>query len=84
MKQRVRIGRIDLDLRGVDPATAREAAQALGPALQRALAGGDRRFANASRIDAGRLGAGRSAAAGSLAEAIAARIAQQARHGGGR
>ena len=34
---RLRIGRLDLDLRGVAPATAEAAARALGPALARAL-----------------------------------------------
>jgi hypothetical protein len=84
MKQRVHIGGIHVDLRGVAPATARAAAQALGPALQRALAESDGGFASATRIDAGRIGAGASTGAGSLAEAVAMRIARQVRGGGGR
>lgn len=84
MKQRVRVGRIDLDLRGVAPATARAAAEALGPPLQRALAEGEGGFVGATRIDAGRIGAGAAPGAAGLAESIAARIARQLRAGGGR
>lgn len=81
---RVQIGRITLDLRGLDPQAALGAAQALGPALQRALADRGGSFGSAARIDAGTLQAGASSTPGALAASIAARIAGHTRHGSGR
>ena len=89
---RLRIGRLDLDLRGVVPATAEAAARALGPALARALTSRspdsgfgirdsgfetrDSRFRSADRIDAGRIESPASPDAHDLAVRLAQRIAQ--------
>ena len=89
---RLRIGRLDLDLRGVAPATAEAAARALGPALARALTSRspdsgfgirdsgfetrDSRFRSADRIDAGRIESPASPDAHDLAARLAQRIAQ--------
>ena len=73
-RRRLRIDRIDLDLRGVDPATAEAVARALGPALARTLATGQGRIASAKRIDAGRMTSAGSTGAGELATGVAQRI----------
>jgi hypothetical protein len=83
---RLRIGRLDLDLRGVAPATAEAAARALGPALARVLTQSrdlgfgirDSRPAvrgALDRIEAGRIDSPASPDARDLAARIAQRIA---------
>jgi hypothetical protein len=78
----LRIDRLDLDLRGIDPPLAEAAVRLLGPALQAALArGGVAEAAAASAaargagvpIDAGRIAPAADAPA--LAQRLAARIA---------
>lgn len=76
--RRVRIERVELDLRGIAPATAEAAARALGPALLEALASEPGRFAAAGRIDAGRIASAAAPRAESLAHDIARRIAGSA------
>jgi hypothetical protein len=71
--RRVRIDRLDLDLRGIDPARAQAALQVLGPALATVLGQRPLAAAPAGRIDAGRLAS--PAAPAALAQHIAARIA---------
>jgi len=71
---RVRIDRLELDLRGIAPETAEAAARALGPALARELAarrGG--RIEGAERLDAGHM----SSAAAPDPHSLAARLAQR-------
>jgi len=82
-KRRVRIDRIDLDLRGLSPAKAREAARALGPALARALAGSAVRIEHAERIDAGTIRTSPAAETHALTAAIATRIARKVGGEGG-
>ncbi len=76
-KRRVHIDRIELDLRGLSPAKAREAARALGTALARALAGSAHRIAPAERLDAGTVRTLSTAEAHTLTTAIANRIARK-------
>jgi hypothetical protein len=71
--RRFTIERLELDMRGVPPATAESAARGLGPALARALAGRELTAAPAARIDAGAVAAGPAADA----NVLAARVAQQ-------
>ena len=73
--RRLRINRLDLDLRGVSPATAEATARALGPALARALESHRAPIAHADRVDAGRIASAASADAHDLAATIARRIA---------
>ena len=88
VRRHLRVGRLDLDLRGIAPETAEAAARALGPALARALqvrsasrlgeSGPgirDSRFRPADRIDAGRIESPASHTAHDLAARIARRIA---------
>ena len=76
MNRHVRIERLELDLRGMDPATAEAAVRLLGPALQAELARRPAtRTASAGRIDAGRVAAASEPQA--LAASLATRIAQQ-------
>jgi hypothetical protein len=72
--RRLRIDRVELDLRGITPATAEAAARALGPALARALASHHAQIVPAERIDAGRIATPASPAAHDLAAGIARRI----------
>jgi len=74
MNPRVVIDRLDLDLRGVDPAVAHEAVRRLGPALQTALATDPR---NAPPETA----AGPASAPQQLAARLAGRIARRLREG---
>src|SRR6476620_2537187 len=53
--RRVRIDRLELDLRGIAPATAEAAVRALGPALAAALAPARGQMVPAARVDAGNL-----------------------------
>lgn len=80
-RPRLRIDRLELDLRGIAPATASAMAHALGPALARALAAnaGAAPPQPAGQLDAGRIAAPASADAGGLAERIAAHIASTVR-----
>lgn len=88
-RRTVRIGRLDLDLRGLAPDAAEAAARALGPALARALterpasdignpglAIRDSRFRSADRIDAGRIESPALPDRHDLAARIARRIVQ--------
>lgn len=74
MKQRLDIDRLELDLRGLPRELAEATAAALGPALERALAGKRRFGAAATRINAGSVEAGAAPDAGILARRIAERI----------
>jgi hypothetical protein len=87
-RHNIRVGRLDLDLRGIAPDTAEAAARALGPALAQALRErsasgigdsrlgiGDSRFRPADRIDAGRIESPASPEGHDLAARIAQRIA---------
>jgi len=80
-RRRLRIDRLELDLRGIAPATAEAAARALGPALADALAPHHAHIAPADRIDAGRIASPASPGADDLAASIARRIAGAARRG---
>ena len=73
--RRVRIGRVYLDLRGVDPAVAEAAARGLGPALERALEGRQPATRSTARRDGGALVTGSAPDARALAAAIAGRLA---------
>jgi hypothetical protein len=77
--RRIRIERLELDLRGIAPATADAAARALGPALADALASRKAHVASADRIDAGRIVSPASPDAKDLAGGIARRIARTIR-----
>lgn len=80
--RRLRIDRLDLDLRGIAPAIAEAAARALGPALAQALAPQHGHIAPAERIDAGRIASPPSPGAHELAARIAQRIAHTVRREG--
>ena len=80
-RRRVRIDRLELDLRGIAPATAEAAARALGPALAKALAPQHAHLAPADRIDAGRIASPAAPGAHDLAAGIAQRIADSALRG---
>jgi hypothetical protein len=69
---RIDIDRLELDLRGIDPAVAEAAVRLLGPALQAALAAGATGAASSAHIDAGRIVP--PADAGGLAQQLAQRI----------
>lgn len=71
MNPTVRIDRLELDLRGVDPQLAEAAVRLFGPALQAELQRGVERRDGAARIDAGRV------APEAQADALAARLAQR-------
>jgi hypothetical protein len=76
------IDRLELDLRGIDPATAQAAARALGPALAQALASVRLgATASAPQLDAGRLQSSATPPHQQLAAQMAQRIA--GRLGGG-
>jgi hypothetical protein len=79
--KRVIIDRLELDLRGVAPANAQEAARLLGPALQRALAKRSISASPAERLDAGRIDITASAQPPSIATRAAERIAQHISRG---
>ena len=93
-RRNVRVGRLDLDLRGIAPDTAEAAARALGPALAQALRErsasglGESRsgirnsgFRPADRIDAGRIESPASPEVHDLAARIARCIAQALERG---
>jgi hypothetical protein len=77
--RRIRIDRLELDLRGIAAGTADAAARALGPALADALASQKVQTASAGRIDAGRIVSPASPDAHDLARAVARRIAHTIR-----
>lgn len=81
-RRRLRIDRLELDMRAIAPATAEAAARALGPALAHALAAHQAPIAPADRIDAGRIASPASPGAHDLAAAIAQRIAHTVRREG--
>jgi hypothetical protein len=78
MMRRVHIDRLELDLRGVSPATADRAARLLGPALAKALErrGAAPRGTGASHVDAGRIEAGANIEPPALARQMAGHIAR--------
>jgi hypothetical protein len=75
-RPRLHIERLELDLRGLDPATAQAAVRALGPALAQALAGASPPAESRARLDAGSLAAPAAPASGPLATSMARRIAR--------
>ena len=77
--RRLRIERIEVDLRGIGPAAAEAAARALGPALALALRDSTVGIGSAERLEAGRIASAHSPEAGTLAAGIAQRIAQAIR-----
>jgi hypothetical protein len=77
--RRLRIDRLELDLRGIPPVTAEAAARALGSELARALASQRPAIAPADRIDAGRINSGPSPAADDLAANVARHVARAIR-----
>ena len=79
--RRLRIERLELDARGVDPAVAEAAARALGPALARTLAPHRLNIAPADRIDAGRFASPVPTGTQDLAIGIAEHIARTLRGG---
>jgi hypothetical protein len=79
--KRLVIDRLELDLRGLSPASAEETARLLGPALARALAHGSLTARSTKRLDAGRI----DHATRAQPQPIAARVAEHiARHVGQR
>jgi len=79
--RRLRIDRLELDLRGIGPATAEATAQALGSALGRALASHRTPLAPAARIDAGRISSRPAPVAHDLASRMAQRIVHALKKG---
>ena len=75
MNRRISIDRLDLDLRGIDPAIAEAAVRLLGPALQEQFAQRQGPINTAARIDAGRIAPVSEPLA--LATRLAQRIAQR-------
>jgi hypothetical protein len=71
--RRLTIERLELDMRGVPPATAESAARRLGGALSRALADRELTAVPAARIDAGAI----ALDAAPDANVLASRVAQQ-------
>jgi hypothetical protein len=78
MKQRIQIDRLDIDLRGIDPALAEAVVPLLGPALQQRFARTQAPMQSAARIDAGRV------AGDGDAHAIAHRVAERVAAGSGK
>jgi hypothetical protein len=79
MKRRSAIDRLDLDLRGIDPAVAEAAVRRLGPALREQLARPGGSIVPAARVDGGTVAP--AADARSLANGLAQRIADSVRKG---
>ncbi len=75
--KRISIDRLDLDLRGIDPAIAEAAVRRLGPALRDQLAGTAGGVAPAASGDGGRVAPAGDAQA--LATGLAQRIARRVR-----
>ena len=74
--RRVTIERIEIDLRGIAPASAEAAARLLGPALTRALTAERSRIGATDRVDAGEIAYTRAPSIDALAGDIAQRIAR--------
>jgi hypothetical protein len=74
--RRLRVDRLDLDLRGIAPSTAEAVARALGPALANALRSVRPRVTASGRLDAGRIASAASPAATDVAAAVAKQIAR--------
>ena len=79
--KKVRIERLDLDVRGVPPAVAQAAARQLGPALARALTHRHLNARPTAQLDAGRLVVGANPGAAVLAHGVAKRIADKTSRG---
>lgn len=75
MNQRIRIDRLDLDLRGIDPALAEAAVRLLGPALQAQMAQPRGAAVARDRVDAG------AVAPAAEPQALATRLAARIAHG---
>jgi hypothetical protein len=73
--KRLAIDRLDIDLRGVPPATAEAAVRLIGPALARALSGRHVFATPGASIDAGRVTVGTAPNANALATRVAQQIA---------
>ena len=75
--KKLRVERLDLDLRGVSPGVAEAAVRQLGPALQRALAERRLNTHSTTKLDAGRIVLGANSDATVLADGVAERIANR-------
>ncbi|HMO47495.1 MAG TPA: hypothetical protein PKB14_15870 [Rubrivivax sp.] len=73
MNPSIRIHRLELDLRGIDPQLAEAAVRLFGPALQAELARGVDGGRSVARFDAGRIAPATDA--GALATRLAQRVA---------
>lgn len=78
-RRRLHIERLELDLRGVAPDTARAVALALGPALASAMTPAYAHGAGGRWIDAGRISAASASDVSGMASDIARRIADTTR-----
>ncbi|QQZ39404.1 hypothetical protein IF690_15140 [Pseudomonas sp. SK3(2021)] len=78
-RRRLHIDALELDLRGISPATAEALARLLGPALAQALAQQHAPLAPHERIDAGSLACPAAPNADALATDIAQHIAGRLR-----
>ena len=79
VRHRLRIDRLDVDLRGIDPAMAQASVRLLGPALVKALGGYHGQITPAEHIDAGHLTTQPSARPADVASQLAQHIAAAAR-----
>lgn len=77
MTRRLHIDRLELDLRGIPPATADRAVRLLGPALARTIEGRGATMVKQREVDAGRIESSAGAEPQALAERIAARIGER-------
>lgn len=80
-RTRLHIGRLELDLRGISPATARAAADMLGPALREAMAANPHAPRSAASLDGGRIASPAASDAQGLAARIARRVASTIKRG---
>lgn len=81
-RNRLHIERLELDLRGISPDTARAAADALGPALRQAMAADPQAARSAGSLDGGRIASPATPGAHALAALIAQRVASTVKGGG--
>ena len=79
MTRRISIDRLDLDLRGVDPAMAEAAVRRLEPALREQLSRPGGEIGSVRHVDGGSVAPARDAQG--LANGLARRIAQSIRKG---
>ena len=77
MTRLVHIDRLELELRGIPPATAETAARLYGPALAQALGGARVVTVAQGHIDAGRIDAAAGTGPGALATQMAGHIVQR-------